>query len=543
MDAMMTGPQIRDSYNELYNAWLESRAWRRDMAKYMHPRRYHELNTSVTPNQEPDKGIYADVVDAIGSEVLIVAATELASWTTPKTDQWLVHSAPAWIEKTEEVRRWLEKSTKVANEYRLHSNFYDKVYELFFDLMLGCACLGRFFDPQTRKFHYRAEGDFVFALGRDEEIDTYGIKRVYQARVAAMEFGYENLPKSVQALCNDPIKCRQTAEYVHWVMPNPDYREGSKLWMEFPWISQWIHLAEGQTIGEGGAHDCPYIAARFLPSPVSNPSCPSGWSPMFAALPDLRELNNKIVPSIHGAIEREVDPATFFPPTWEGPIVRIRARSAYLMGEAGEAGMPRYLQPSAKVDWAMELANQLRENVRRKAMLDIFQAFRGIDLKNVTAEAIRAKLGERADMLPMFGLILTEFLTNQGQWEFNQLAQHRLLPDVDNIPSPLMEGGAVRTPRISFSNKLSLLLEAATGTAGMEAAADLASMAQQTGDPRWTDIINPHKLSRSYWRAKGADTENTNTDTEVSEIEESRAVQMANMMQAQQEAMAAQTAV
>lgn len=274
--------------------------------------------------------------------------------------------------------------------------------------------------------------------------------------------------------------------------------------------------------------DSPYLVGHFLPSSRRNPNAPYGWSPALAALPDLKQLN-KMAQSGDGAIELAAYPPMFFPKSMRGRI-NMRPRGHNRLADMNE--MPQYLESKGQIQWVLQRTDQLRGSIQEKFLLNLFNQFRGEDLKNVTAEAVRAKLGEQESLLPMFGLLMFGYLGDLGNRVFVEMLNGGLWPEP--IPRELLSvDGGVRIPKVRFANKLTQLLELTQAAASMQAVMENAQIAQATGDPSVLAPYNIRAIGLANYRARNGLSEGVYSKQEEEEREAMRQQQL------EQEAMVA----
>jgi hypothetical protein len=161
-----------------------------------------------------------------------------------------------------------------------------------------------------------------------------------------------------------------------------------------------------------------------------------------------------------------------------------------------------------------------------------------MDRPNVTAEEIRARVGEQARQFSAtYTLLTTEWLAVQLKRFLRILMRAGLLPPP---PDEMIEddgGGnlSIEEPRLNFSSRIGLALKDADNSATtsvLSFAAELAKVA-----PEVMDVFNTDAMLRGVARNRGLPSEYTH-DPEF--VEQLRAQRAQAQQQAQQAAMAEQ---
>ena len=118
------------------------------------------------------------------------------------------------------------------------------------------------------------------------QIDTHHRKFRLNSRQAVQEFGYDNLPNSIQtAYTNHNYKDKY--EFIRAVFPAKDRNSARLDRNNLPIASMTVSLDARQVIKESGYHESPYLTTRSF----HIPSTPYGYSPGTEALADIKMIN------------------------------------------------------------------------------------------------------------------------------------------------------------------------------------------------------------------------------------------------------------
>lgn len=531
----MTGQEIKGMYHDMESAAGPWRSTFRDLAKYIQPRRYHDLssNTSGSNPGTPDRRIHADIFDSTGIEANLTCARGQLAWMTPRQGGWLGYSAPVGVEETDDVLDYLAECSKIVKMHLLKSNFYNAIFELYLERSgFGTACLLRSWDAANRKLSFRCEGDFVCAMGPDDIIDTVGVKRCYSHRTAAAIYGMENLPKEIQEAAVNPRKNNETADYIHLAIPNPDFDPLSPLWTKMRYRSTWVHYASGQIVSEGGLNDSPYLVTRYLTWTRSNPMAPFGWSPSFYAYPELCQVN-RLEQMSDALVDAMVNPRILVPETMSG---RVDFRPGGVTVIEDMSQKPEEWLTNGRIDISHQRAELKRQRIRKAFMVDLFEMFAQMDDRQRTAEEIRARMGEKMDNAsPTFDLLADELLKPLGKWLFATLAEAGELPaDIPPELTELNENGAfLRVPEVEFNSRIGLEIRAQSDYAALGTVGETLPLMQV--DPTIADQFNLPKIVRARFRSSGADTNLLRSEGDVLRLQQQRQMMQAQMVAMQEE--------
>lgn len=478
MDSMKA-QELVQTYRDLESA---AQPWRQawsEIAEYCQPRRHHDMSKLGMPahSNAPDMQVHDKLFESTGTLALDSCAKGFFSWTTPRSRPWFSFAAPAEVNVTDAGKSWLSKCTEITRRKLIASNFYNTIFETHLDrTAFGTACLGGFIDGD--RFRFRTERDYVCCEGKNGEIDTVIVRRIYSHRTAAKEFGIDNLPPAIRKDAQDPLKWNQTSEYIHGVYPNEDATPNSPLERHAEWMSHWVHLESQHEIRKIGSWYQPYSVTRFLTWSNNNPSAPYGWSPAWLALPELRQLN-KLEMLLDSAVDVLVNPRILEPYNLDG---RVDFRPGGITVIPEDGAKPEEWLTQSRPDFGHERAELKRQRVQKAFMVDLFEMFGQLDNPKMTAAEVYARLGERIDNgTPAFDLFHVDCLEPKGQWFFQALARARAFPR--DVPRELLfsEDPAqkiVHVPAIEFSSRIAMEQASQEETQMLQALSQVLPLAQ-----------------------------------------------------------------
>jgi len=528
---MSLSTELKRTFDSLETKAIPWRSRWQDIARYIQPRRYHDLTSSPMGNTLPDNTIHADLFDSTGVESNLTMAQGCLAWLTPRETKWFAFSTPSGVEATEDVDNWLGKCTEIARDYLTKSNFYTAIFEIYLDRSaFATACLSKFWQDLDDRFQFRSEPTFVCAEGDDDTVDTVFIRRCYSHRQAVGIFGAVYLPKDVQDAAADPVRQFDTDFYIHGVRPNPDYNPASPLWKHMPYLSTWFHHATGHTVSEGGGEENCYLVTRFLTASSNNPMEPYGWGPAYVALPVLKQLN-KLERSQDALVDIMLNPRVLVPTNLVGKVdFRPGGRTVMPEGEQ----QPKEWLTQARGDYGAERAEEKRKQVRKAFMVDLFEMFAALDQSNMTATEVQARLGEKLDRAsPTFDLFSGEILAPLGAWMFRVLFEAGKFPA--EVPAALKRQGAdgefLAMPNVTFSNRMALAIQATQDHAALQSLGAVMPLAQ--ADPEVLDRFDIPQIAVDYFKGSGAKFDRVRSKADVQRIKTQRAMTQAAMLQAQ----------
>ena len=527
---------VQEQAKQLSKVLLEKvQQWRtswEEISRYVHPRLQHSQSTSGGINlTKPDEKMVADLFDTTGVLALQINAGGILAWMTPRAERWFAFSCPPELDEDEEAKAWLNEATDTAYRHITASNLYTALFEMnLCRSSFGTACISRAWDDAKKRLVFASERRFACAeSGPDGTADTVLVERTLTAQMAAQMFGLENLPKAVMEIATDAAKRLTSAEYVNLVFPNPDFDPASFFAKERRFRSIWLHTADNHICADGGVDSSPYLVTRYLKW-SSDPAAPYGFSPGMQTLPDLKQAN-RMEQMRDAAVEVRLNPPVMVPHDFKGRV-DFRPRGVTTLTAGG--GKPELwdYQPDTLEAGASLL--EKRQRIQEAYHVPLFAMFQQLD-REMTATEVQARLGEKLDNIsPTLGLYHDEVLAPLVEWIFLTLLEAGEFGGIDDIPETLQIvddlGAFVPTPKVDFSNRMSVAIQTAKDAAAVAAVERVGSFLQV--QPDLIDEFDLREIVREYFTATGASPKRLRSLSDVQRMRDERAFQQAQMIAA-----------
>lgn len=529
--------EIHDSARQLAKTLLTKVAtWRsgwEDVSKYVIPRLQQSQQQAPGTHllSKPDEKPIAELFDTTGVLALNINAGGVLAWMTPRQERWFAFTVPPELDEDEDAKFWLNSATDIAYRHITSSNLFTALFELnVCRSAFGTACLSRAWDPVKRRLVFSSERRFACAESSPDGVaDTVVVEKTLTAQMALGMFGEDKLAPAIAKIAKDPAKRLEASEYQHLIFPNPDYVEGSILATQRRYRSIYIHASDGHICSDSGLDQSPYLITRYLKW-SSDPSAPYGFSPAIQTLPDLKQCN-RMEQLRDVAVEVSLNPPIIVPAGWKGRV-DFRPRGQTSLGQDGRKPELWDYQPRT-----IEVSNSLEE--KRKRINDafhvpLFAMFQQLE-REMTATEVQARLGEKLDNIsPTLGLYHDELLAPLVEWIFVTLLEAGEfgfdVPPNLQLVAPDGQSVGVPVPRVEFSNRLAIAIQATKDAAALRALERLAGFLQV--QPELLDNFNTQEISREFFASTGADPKRLRPLSEVETMREQRAFQQAQVLAA-----------
>lgn len=365
------------------------------------PLRGNGLSGSVeTPSSGQAK--QARIMDSTAADAANILAANIMAGLTPSNALWFALDVG---NETDDERRWLDDSAKLTWENIHMSNFDAEAFEGCLDLVdAGMFALYVDEDRQFGGYEFQQwplSEVYVGTTRSDGRPDIVHREYELTAAAAIREFGADKVSEKIRKAAPD-----DKFRFVHCIYPRLDERgervRGGKMAKNLPIGSDHIELESKLLVRESGYHEMPVILPRWLKVPGSVYAV----GPMYAALPDIRQLNELKGFELAGAdiavsgMWWGVDDGVFNP-----RAVKLGPRKVIVVADKDSFGP---LGSGGNFNLSDVMVAKLQSSIRKTLMADQLQPQDGPAMTatevHVRVEMIRKLLG------PIYGRLQAEYL-------------------------------------------------------------------------------------------------------------------------------------
>ena len=487
-----------------------------EIADYILPRKNNVIKKQV-PGEKKMQYIL-DNTGMLSNELLAGALHGLL--TNPNATWFELTTGDYRLDTDDQVRKWLQKTSKDMHNVLNNSNFQTEVHELYMDLCgFGTACM---YIEEDERDYVRFNAGFI-ANYYVEENSMGRVDRVYRewqwtADKIVEEFGLDNVGKKVQ----DSFKKMDDVKYcvIHAVYPRTmvgDMENG-----EFKYISQYLLKEDPNvTLRVGGFREFPYVVPRW--SKATGESY--GRSPGMNALPEVKVLNKMAETMLIGA-QKVVDPPVQLPD--DGFVLPIVTKPGGI--NYYRAGSNDYIKPvfnDTRMDFGFQAMQDRKVRVRESFYVDQLMLQQG---PQMTATEVLQRTEEKMRLLgPMLGRQQSEFLRPLIDRVFDIMLNNGLIPKQE-IPAALQG----KKLDVRYSSLIAKSQRLADGQNIMRTFEAITPAAQ--ADVSVLDNIDVDKVFRAIATVYGFPEEAIRPKKEVDQMRQGRAEAQAQMQQQAQEA-------
>jgi len=219
----------------------------------------------------------------------LLAATLQGSLTSNSVQWFNIRIADNAINEDEEIKAWLDDSTRRMYNAINDSNFRVEIHEMFIDIVTvgtGCLLTERVLTESENILNFRSYfigSDFLICEDAQGYVDTVLRKVWFFPRQANQLFGDKAGKKVLAAL---EKKDNTEFPYLHVTMPIKEFGVGFGN-NEWKYTDIYVSMEDMVISKKSGYFEFPYIVPRWNKASGEV----YGRSPSFTALPDVRTLN------------------------------------------------------------------------------------------------------------------------------------------------------------------------------------------------------------------------------------------------------------
>jgi hypothetical protein len=514
------------------------------IADYFCPRKANITNSQHLPDSSKEAQIY----DGAGYYALDVAVRGQTSDIIPHDQPWFSYDAPPGLKGSFQVEQWCQNATRIARLYLSASKFYPQAYEFVSDrTCFGTACFSAEesdSDPNVPViFRHHEIGTYTMAENADGVVDCLDFERTFTARQLVEKFGKDKVSEKVlEAFNAGKGKQDTTFTVLHCIYPRSEAERiiGKMDGPNKPFASVWLEKDAKKALRISGYDEMPFSVSRWTTWKGNCDTAPYGYSPAFMALPDMRQLN-VLQKALDVLAEKKANPPMLIPTGFKGDIDYRAGGITWFDPNTQEAARPQAWGLEGDYALGVQRADQKRAQIEAFFQVNMWLAISRMERANITAEEVRARVGEQArQFAATYTLLVTEWLTSQLMRFFKILLRRGLLP----MPPQEMivqgeQGPEIPEPQVLFSSRVALALKENDNMASSSVLGMVGQVAQFSPGLAESMLENfdTDALIRNFGKNRGVAPE-INRDPE--EVAAGRAQRAQQAAQAQQAAMAEQ---
>jgi hypothetical protein len=427
--------------------------------------------------------------------------------TNPNSEWFELTTGNREIDERDDVRLWLQDTTKRIYNTLNNSNFQTEVHEVYIDLgAFGTACLSMEEDEErVIRFAARPIQDFFIAEDNRGMITEVYRKFKWNLKQIIQEFGEEAIKASrILSRALERKEMDKEYEIIHAVYPR-DIAPGAIL-TNRPWVSQYVMCEDRVDLRVSGFTTFPYAVPRWSKSSGEV----YGRSPGMNALPECKTLNLMVETTIRGA-QKVIDPPLQAPD--DGFLGTIRTRPGAI--NFRRPGIQDDIKPilnDSRVDFGFQMIEEKRQRIREAFFIDQLRLREG---DRMTATEVEQRVDESFRFMgPVLSRMRSEFLRPVIDRAFDIMERRGLIKPAPEVLRD-MELDVQYTSMIARTQKQG------------EARAILRTIEQATpfisADPSVLDNINGNEALKLLARINNMPQSILRSEREVKQIREARA--------------------
>lgn len=373
----------------------------RDCYDYTFPLRGNGLNGAMH-TAASGQSKQAQLLDSTAADSANILASNIMAGLTPSNSRWFALDVG---NESEEERRWLDDAAELLWENVHMANFDAEAFEACLDIV----CAGQFAlfideDREAGGFAFQQwplATVFIASSRADGRPDTVHREYTLTAEQAEREFGRGRLPKRIaDCLTGQNPKPDTEFKFVHIIAPRPEPH--SRFAKGLPIASYHVAMDDKAVVRESGYHEMPVVVPRWLRVPDSIYAV----GPMYAALPDVRQLNELKAFELAGAdiaisgMYLGIDDGVLNPRT-----VKLGPRKIII---AADKDSLTPLGSGANFNLSDVMVSKLQAAIRKTLMADQLTPQDG---PQMTATEVRVRVDMIRQLLgPIYGRLQAEYL-------------------------------------------------------------------------------------------------------------------------------------
>lgn len=402
--------------------------------------RWQEVSRYISPfngrfevNDHLESRNYDAILDNIAGTSLDILVSGLASGATSPVRQWFKVGIPdTALMRDITVAGWCTDVEHILLQTFQTSNTYNSLHSLYRELCLFGVGVDLIYDDDETiiRHHVLSAGEYCLQTNNKGVVDT--LYREFQLTVsqAIQEFGWDNMPKSVQYMYNAGDLDRRL-DFCHAIEPRHDRVANAKDNKNMPWASYYFMVTDEsdnrEIISESGFKRFPALCPRW--DVIAGETY--GLSPAMTALPNVKQLQQESEVKSN-VLELLVNPPIQAPANMRQEAVSLMPNAINFTGSTGvDQTIKPILAGVGDINALSQDIEALKQEIRSNFYVDLFLMVQNSQDDRKTAAEIYALKEEK--MLVLGAVV--------------ERLQHELLKPLVAIAfDRLMEEGFVPNP-------------------------------------------------------------------------------------------------
>ena len=484
------------------------------LAKYFSPRRIRINGDRMTEGQ-----MY-NLAHSVPANAAKTLASGMHSGLTNQAQPWFELSLQEEeLAQTEDAKLWLHDTTTKCRNIIGGSNFYESVYNVYFDVaVFGTACLFIEEDAESIvRFRSLVVGEYSIATNEKGRVDTL-YRRIKMTAQQIVDSWTDSCPQTVKDKAGN--SSTEEIAIIHAVEPNREKKNGSKRKDERPFTSLYFVEAGGDVLEHGGYYEFPALCPRW--STVCNDVY--GISPAMDALADVRALQ-EMRQDGRKALRLSVSPPLLASGIGDTEVSMSANAITHIPSlSAGNVGVRPLLEVRPDLANLYVAEQGDRELIREIMFNQLFAMFDNVN-KQMTATEIAARNSEKMlQLAPILSRLRSEFFQPLIERVFNIMTRN----GITAAPPESLNGQVMKIKFVS-------ILERAMEQVGMSGINTLVGFIGQVAQmkPEVLDKFNFDAAVDTMADMAGVPPNLTYSTDDVQEMRQQRQEQMQQMQQMQ----------
>lgn len=470
---------------------------------------------------------FNEIFDNTATSASNLLSSGLMSGLTDPSQQWfyLTTGSPK-LDESPAVKQWLSDVAQIIYMGLSRTNAYQSLHHFWLEVSLyGTAAMIIQEDDEKGFYCYPLTiGEYAIACDSKGIPNTLYRELLMTVSQLVHQYGYENLPRSVQELYDNKQYDKEKA-VIHAIEPRFERDITKRDNKNMPFRA--VHLLrdadsdKGSILRESGYNEFPAIVGRWGAVSTDTYSCES---PGMTALGDVRQLKHEQMQK-GNAIDLIVDPPRLLPTSAKD------AELDFAPGGLSFVDMPTNGSQSNNATSSVGNINpitvdiqEVQQRINKAFFTDLFLMLSNqVEIARMTATAVARLQEEKLIMLgPILSRFNNEVLNPFIGRIFSIFYRAGLFP-----PAPDELRGT--NLNIEYTSMLSRSQKEVQANTDMEAVAQVCQLAQF--DPTVMDRINLDNAIKVVFDKKGVSPSLIRSDEEVEQIRQQRAEQQQQMEQ------------